>query len=218
MTMRVIVLGPPGAGKGTQARQVAARWGVPQIATGDMLRGAVAAGTPLGRTAKQHMDAGELVPDRVIIGLVAERLSDADTGPGFVLDGFPRTVAQAEALGGLLAERGLKLDRVVLFRIAESELVTRLTGRRVCRECGRNYHATFSPPAVPDRCDACGGELYQRSDDEEETVRRRLAVYERDTRPLVEYYRQRDLLGEISGAGAVTEVFEAVLRATEGGR
>jgi adenylate kinase len=216
--MRVILLGPPGAGKGTQARQVAARWGVPQIATGDMLREAVAAGTPLGRTAKQHMDAGELVPDRVIIGLVAERLSDADTGPGFVLDGFPRTVAQAEALGGLLAERGLKLDRVVLFRIAESELVTRLTGRRVCRQCGRNYHATFSPPGVPDRCDACGGELYQRSDDEEETVRRRLAVYERDTRPLVEYYRQRGLLEEISGAGAVTEVFEAVLRATEGRR
>lgn len=216
--MRVILLGPPGAGKGTQARQVAARWGVPQVATGDMLREAVAAGTPLGRTAKQHMDAGELVPDRVIIGLVAERLSDADTGPGFVLDGFPRTVAQAEALGGLLAERGLKLDRVVLFRIAESELVTRLTGRRVCRQCGRNCHATFSPPAVPDRCDACGGELYQRSDDEEETVRRRLAVYERDTRPLVEYYRQRGLLEEISGAGAVTEIFEAVLRATEGGR
>jgi adenylate kinase len=216
--MRVIFLGPPGAGKGTQARQVAARWGVPQIATGDMLREAVAAGTPLGRTAKQHMDAGELVPDRVIIGLVAERLSDADTGPGFVLDGFPRTVAQAEALGGLLAERGLTLDRVVLFRIAESELVTRLTGRRVCRQCGRNYHATFSPPAVPDGCDACGGELYQRSDDEEGTVRRRLAVYERDTRPLVEYYRQRGLLEEISGAGAVTEIFEAVLRATEGRR
>jgi adenylate kinase len=216
--MRVILLGPPGAGKGTQARQAAARWGVPQIATGDMLREAVATGTPLGRAAKQHMDSGELVPDKVIIGLAADRLAQPDAAAGFVLDGFPRTVAQAEALDKLLMERGLKLDRVALFRIAEDELVARLTGRRVCRGCGRNYHLAFSPPSVADRCDACGGALYQRTDDEEETVRRRLAVYERDTQPLVEYYRRRGLLEEIPGAGPVVEVFETLLRAMEGTR
>jgi adenylate kinase len=216
--VRLIFLGPPGAGKGTQARLAAARWGVPQISTGDMLREAVAADTPLGRAAKAHMEGGGLVPDHLIIDLAAERLSRADTGRGFVLDGFPRTVVQAEALDALLAERGLKLDGVLLFHIPERELVARLTGRRVCRQCGRNFHVTLSPPRVAGRCDACESELYQRSDDEEETVRRRLAVYERDTRPLVDYYRQPGLLQEIQGTGAVPEVFEAIVRVTEGGR
>ena len=216
--MRVIFLGPPGAGKGTQARQAATRWGVPQVATGDMLREAVAAGTPLGREAKQHMDAGGLVPDEVIIGLVAERLAQPDARKGFVLDGFPRTAAQAQALDRLLEARGHALDRVVLFRIAEGELVTRLTGRRVCRACGRNYHVTFSPPAQPDHCDACGGVLYQRSDDEEATVRHRLRVYEENTRSLIDYYRRRGLLEEVDAAGAVAEVFEAVVGAVERGR
>jgi len=216
--MRVILLGPPGAGKGTQARRAASRWGVPHIATGDMLREAVVAGTALGRQAKQHMDAGELVPDSVIIGLVAERLAAPDAQKGFVLDGFPRTVAQAEALDRLLDEHGLRLDRVVLFLVDDEGIVDRLTGRRVCRGCGRNYHVRFSPPTQPDRCDVCGGALYQRSDDEEPTVRRRLAVYARDTRPLAEYYRRRGLLETISGAGAVDEVFAALLRATETGR
>lgn len=216
--MRVIFLGPPGAGKGTQARRAAARWGVPQIATGDMLREVVATGIPLGREAKQHMDAGGLVPDEVIIGLVAERLAEPDARKGFVLDGFPRTAAQAQALDRLLEDHGLALDRVVLFQIDDSELVTRLTDRRVCRACGRNYHVAFSPPAKADRCDGCGGALYQRSDDEEATVRRRLAVYARDTRPLIEYYRGRGLLETISGAGTVEQVFDALLRVTERGR
>jgi adenylate kinase len=216
--MRVILLGPPGAGKGTQARRAAARWGVPQIATGDMLRDAVAAGTELGRQAKRYMDAGELVPDSVIIGLVGETLDGPEAGKGFVLDGFPRTLAQAEALDRLLAERGLGLDRVVLFRIPDSDLVERLTGRRVCRRCGRNYHLAFSPPVRPGLCDGCGGELHQRTDDEEATVRRRLAVYQRDTRPLVEYYRDRGLVEEIAGGGTVDAVSEAVRAATEGGR
>lgn len=213
--MRVVFLGPPGAGKGTQAVRVAERWGVPQIATGDMLRRAVAEGTPLGREARQHMDAGDLVPDRVIIGLVGERLAEEDARKGFVFDGFPRTVAQAAALDELLEERGFALDRVVLFRLAERELVNRLSGRRVCGECGRNYHVAFSPPARPDVCDACGSGLHQRRDDEEGTVRRRLAVYERDTRPVVRYYRDRGLLVEISGEGSMDEVFNAVLAATE---
>jgi adenylate kinase len=216
--MRVIFLGPPGAGKGTQARRAAARWGVPQIATGDMLREAVAAGTELGRQAKAYMDAGGLVPDSVIIGLVGEALARPDARKGFVLDGFPRTLPQAEALDRLLEERGLALDRVVLFRTPEAELLRRITGRRVCGQCGRNYHLASSAPAKPGICDNCGGPLQQRSDDEEATVRRRLAVYERDTRPVAELYQRRALLEEITGEGPVDRVFEGVLRATERGR
>src|SRR5262249_42890227 len=155
---------------------------------------AVAHGTPLGLEARRYMDAGELVPDSVIIGLVRERLAQPDGRKGFVLDGFPRTMAQAEALDRLLDAEGTPLERVVLFDVAEEELVARLSGRRVCRSCGRNYHLTLSPPRVAGRCDHCGGELTQRTDDEEGPVRRRLAVYRRDTRPLVEYYRRRGLL------------------------
>jgi adenylate kinase len=216
--MRVVFLGPPGAGKGTQARRAAARWGVPQIATGDMLRDAVAAGTPLGLQARQHMDTGGLVPDPVIIGLVAERLGQTDARKGFVLDGYPRTVAQAEALDRFLGEYGLSLDRVVVFDLPEATLVERLTGRRVCRGCGRNYHVTFSPSARGDRCEHCGGELYQRSDDEADTVQRRLAVYARDTRPLVDYYRRQARVETVAAGGTLDEVAAAILRATEGGR
>jgi adenylate kinase len=216
--MRVIFLGPPGAGKGTQARQAAARWGVLQIATGDMLREAMAAGTELGRQAKRYYDAGDLVPDDVIIGLVAEALGRPEAGKGFVLDGFPRTRAQAEALDRLLQERGLHLDRVLLFRVPEAELVHRLSGRRLCRECGHTHHLSFSPPARAGVCDRCGSELYQRKDDEEATVRRRFAVYERDTRPLVDYYRSRGLLEEIPAEGTVDQVFDAVVRVMERGR
>ncbi|MGH7265436.1 MAG: adenylate kinase [Candidatus Rokuibacteriota bacterium] len=216
--MRVIFLGPPGAGKGTQARRAATRWGVPQIATGDMLRGAMAGGTELGRKAKRYYDAGELVPDDVIIDLVAEVLARPEARKGFVLDGFPRTVAQAEALDRLLDERGLTLDRVVVFDIGEDALVERLGGRRVCPRCGRNYHVRFSPPARPGVCDACGTTLVQRSDDEESTVRRRLGVYARDTRPLIERYRGRGLVETIPAAGSVDEVAAAVLQATESGR
>jgi adenylate kinase len=216
--MRVVLLGPPGAGKGTQARRLAARWSVPQIATGDMLRAAVAQGTPLGLEARRYMDAGELVPDAVIIGLVRERLAQPDGRKGFVLDGFPRTTAQAAALDRLLEAEGTPLDRVVLFELADAEVVTRLSGRRVCRNCGRNYHVGFSPPRLPGRCDVCEGELCQRSDDEEATVRRRLAVYAGDTRPLVDYYRKCGLLTTISGAGTMDGVHADLVKATEGPR
>jgi adenylate kinase len=216
--MRVVLLGPPGAGKGTQARRLATRWSVPQVATGDMLREAVAHGTRLGLEARRYMDAGDLVPDAVIIGLVRERLAQPDGRKGFVLDGFPRTAAQAEALDRLLEAEGTPLDRVVLFQVADDEPVARLSGRWVCRNCGRNYHVTLSPPRVPGRCDACGGELYQRTDDEEATVRRRLAVYVRDTRPLVDYYRQRGVLTTISGTGTMDAVHAELVRATEGPR
>ena len=216
--MRIVLLGPPGAGKGTQARRLAVRWTVPQISTGDMLREAVAQGTPLGIEARRFMEAGELVPDTVIIGLVRERLAQPDGRKGFVLDGFPRTAAQAEALDRLLETEGTPLERVVLFEMADEETVARLSGRLVCRNCGRNYHRTLSPSRAPDRCDACGGELYQRPDDDEATVRRRLAVYARDTRPLVEYYRARGLLTTISGAGTMDAVHADLVRAAEGPR
>jgi adenylate kinase len=216
--MRVVLLGPPGAGKGTQARRLAARWSVPQISTGDMLREAVVQGTRLGVEARRYMDAGELVPDAVIIGLVRERLAQPDGRKGFVLDGFPRTAAQAEALDRLLEAEGTPLERVVLFEMPDEEPVARLGGRLVCRSCGRNYHRTLSPSRAPGRCDACGGELYQRTDDEEATVRRRLAVYARDTRPLVDYYRRRGLLAPIAGSGAMDKVYEDLVTASEGTR
>ena len=216
--MRVVLLGPPGAGKGTQARRLATRWSVPQVSTGDMLREAVARGTRLGLEARRYMDAGELVPDAVIIGLVRERLAQPDGRKGFVLDGFPRTPAQAEALDRLLEAEGTPLERVVLFELPDEELTTRLTGRRVCGSCGRNYHVTNSPPRVAGQCDACQGPLVQRTDDEEATVRRRLAVYGRETRPLVDYYRTRGLLTPIAGSGTVDAVFADLVAATEGPR
>lgn len=214
MSLRVIFLGPPGAGKGTQAQALASEWGVPHVATGDMLREAVAAKTPLGLEAKRHMDSGGLVPDEVVIGLVGERLAQPDATAGVVLDGFPRTVAQAEALDALFARKGLSLDRVVYFNVSRDELLRRLTGRRVCRACGRTYHLVSAPPKVADKCDACGGELYQRVDDSEATVATRLDVYQKQTSPLLEYYRGRNLLAEVAGEGPVAGVAEAIRKAT----
>lgn len=214
MSLRVIFLGPPGAGKGTQAQALASEWGVPHVATGDMLREAVAAKTPLGLEAKRHMDSGGLVPDEVVIGLVGERLAQPDAKAGVVLDGFPRTVAQAEALDALFARKGLSLGRVVYFNVSRDELLRRLTGRRVCRACGRTYHLVSAPPKVADKCDACGGELYQRVDDSEATVATRLDVYQKQTSPLLEYYRGRNLLAEVAGEGPVAGVAEAIRKAT----
>ena len=216
--MRVGFLGPPGAGKGTQARDLARDWGVLHLATGDMLREAVAAGTPLGTEAKRYMDRGALVPDDVIIGLVGERLGGRDAGAGFIVDGFPRTIAQAEALARLLKDLGQTLDAVVYFDVSEPELLRRLTGRRVCRACGRTYHLTSSPPARAGVCDACGGELYQRDDDREATVRNRLEVYARQTAPLLDYYRQRNQLVTVSGEGPVAAIRDAIRAAVGAAR
>ena len=213
--MRIAFLGPPGAGKGTQARDLAQEWGVLHLATGDMLREAVAAGSPLGREAKRYMDQGALVPDDVIIRMMAERLSVADAGRGFILDGFPRTTAQAEALSRLLKDLGQSLDTVVYFDVSEPELLRRLTGRLVCRACGHSYHLTFNPPKRAGVCDACGGELYQRDDDGEATVRNRLEVYRRQTAPLLDYYRQRNILTTVSGEGPVATI-RAAIRAAAG--
>jgi adenylate kinase len=212
--MRVAFLGPPGAGKGTQARELAREWGVPQIATGDMLREAVAANTPLGREAKRYMDQGALVPDEVVVAAMKARLAQTDAHCGFILDGFPRTIAQAEALTQMLKELDGDLQAVVYFEVAEAELLRRLTGRRVCRQCGATVHLVSAPPRRPGACDRCGGELYQREDDRESTVANRLHVYARQTAPLLDYYRDRALLRPIAGEGAMEAVRTAVRQAT----
>lgn len=215
--MKLILLGPPGAGKGTQAKMLTERFAIPQIATGDILRGALQAGTPLGLQAKTYMDAGALVPDEVVIGIVRERLQQDDCLPGFILDGFPRTVAQADALQATLAVLDRRLDRVVSLTVDADALVERLTGRRTCRECGRGYHVRFDPPCDEQRCDACGGELYQRDDDREETIRKRLSVYAQQTAPLIDYYRAAGLLVELDGMQPIAEVQEQVLSALQAG-
>ena len=204
--MRLLFLGPPGAGKGTQARELAREWGVPQVATGDMLREAMAAGTPLGREAKQYYDRGELVPDDVILKMVAERFAQPDATQGFILDGFPRTIAQADGLGAMLETLGHKIDGAIYFDVSEPELIRRLTGRRLCRQCQTPFHVVSAPPKREGICDKCGGELYQRVDDSEATVRNRLEVYERQTAPLLDYYRQRGLLRTVSGEGTVDKI------------
>lgn len=207
--MRVAFLGPPGAGKGTQARALMREWRVPHIATGDMLREAAAADTALGREAKRYMDAGALVPDDVMVRLVRERLQQADAAQGFILDGFPRTIGQAEALDRMLKDLGIALDSVVYFDVSEPELLRRLTGRRMCRACQTPYHTVSAPPTRAGVCDKCGGQLYQRDDDAEPAVRTRLEVYRRQTAPLLDYYRSRDALTCVNGEGA----FDAIRRA-----
>ena len=216
--MRLAFLGPPGAGKGTQARDLAAEWGVPHIATGDMLREAVAAGTPLGREAKRYMDQGALVPDDVVVSAMGERLQRPDAARGFILDGFPRTIAQAEALGRMLKDAGQALDAVVFFDVSEAELLRRLTGRRVCSNCGATYHLVSKPPKTNERCDACGSALVQREDDREATVRNRLEVYARQTAPLLDFYRDRDLLSTVAGEGSIATIREGIRRAVSAGR
>jgi adenylate kinase len=211
--MRTILLGPPGAGKGTQAKFLAAHFQIPHISTGDIFRANIAAGTALGRQAKAILDSGELVTDEITIGIVRERLAEADTVNGFLLDGFPRTVAQAEALDGILAEMQTPLDRVLELQVDDEQVVHRLSGRRVCRTCGHVWHLDFEPPAVEGRCDLDGGELYQRPDDEPETVRNRLRVYAEQTEPLIAYYSKRGLLTAVTGTGSVEDISAQMIEA-----
>lgn len=214
--MNIVLLGAPGAGKGTQAEKMIEAWGLPHISTGDILRKAVADGTPLGIQAKQFMDAGELVPDVVVIGLVKSRLDEPDAEKGFILDGFPRTDGQAEALDHELGAADRAIDAAISIDVDRDVIVRRLTSRRTCRSCGKIYSLIADPPADPNVCDACGGELYQRDDDTEATVRNRLAVYDRSTAPLVEYYRSKGVLHVIDGDRPVDEVFADVRRIVEG--
>ncbi|MFA5843731.1 MAG: adenylate kinase [Coriobacteriia bacterium] len=210
--MKIVLLGAPGAGKGTQAARLVADLGVAHVSTGDILRKAVADATTLGMEAKRYMDAGDLVPDDVVIGLVRERLSQPDTVAGFILDGFPRTVAQADALDAMLAQIGKGLDAVVSVDVDKQVIVDRLTARRTCRSCGRIYNLLSDVPADPSRCDTCGGEIYQRDDDTVETVTNRLDVYERSTAPLIEYYRAKGLVRSVDGDRPVDEVYAEVRR------
>jgi len=212
--MKLILLGPPGAGKGTQAKQLIELLGVPQISTGDMLRSAVARETSLGIEAKKFMDAGQLVPDEVVVGLVKERLVEEDCKEGFMLDGFPRTVPQAEFLAEGLEQQGLKIDNVVAIMVDDEELVGRITGRRSCPKCGAIYHLKFSPPPQTDEC-SCGARgLVQRKDDNEETVRDRLVAYHTQTAPLIGYYKQQGVLKEIEANGKnPVQVFEQIKKA-----
>jgi adenylate kinase len=199
--MRVVLVGPPGAGKGTQARALQSTFGIPQISTGDLLREAVREGTSLGKQARTYMDKGELVPDSVVMSLVAERIQKPDCTKGFLLDGFPRTIVQADAIAAELDRIKQQLDAVISIVVTRQELVERLSGRWVCRSCQAMYHERFTPPRKSGVCDACGGELYQRTDDKAETITARLEVYERSTAPLLSYYRERALLHDIDGMG-----------------
>ena len=204
--MNLILLGPPGVGKGTQAKLLIDRFGIPQISTGDILRAAVKELTPMGVKAKGFMDSGALVPDAVVIGIVEERLAQDDCRKGFILDGFPRTVPQADALGQVLSGMGKSIDYVVSLSVDKGELLKRLTGRRACSKCCAGYHVDFAPPKVAGVCDACSGELFQREDDKEATILNRLAVYEEQTAPLIAYYDAAGLLRSVDGLGAVEAV------------
>ncbi len=207
--MRLIFLGPPGVGKGTQAQRLAAEEGIPQVSTGEILRHAVKQGTPLGKQAQGFMDAGKLVPDEVVIGIIRERVRGAKCAQGYILDGFPRTVAQAEALDQMLPTNGDPgIDHVVSFEVPHADLIRRLSGRRSCPACQAVYHLEHAPPKREGRCDTCGGALVQRDDDKPDTVEARLTVYERQTRPLIEYYEKRGLLRRVDASASIDRVYE----------
>jgi adenylate kinase len=210
--VRIVLLGPPGAGKGTQAKLLQEHFDIPQISTGDILRRAAKEGSTFGKRAKKYMDRGELVPDSVILDIVEERLSADDCQKGFLLDGFPRTVVQAEAFQTMLDRQNQVLDGAVSLRVPRQKLVARLSGRRTCRQCGAMYHVRFNPPKKEGVCDQCGGDLYQRADDREETIEARMEVYDRESAPLLEHFRQKGLLREVDGSKTTDEVFREILR------
>ncbi|MEU7024252.1 adenylate kinase [Streptomyces sp. NPDC046203] len=212
--MRIVLVGPPGAGKGTQAAFLAKNLDIPHISTGDLFRANISKGTELGLKAKAFMDAGDLVPDEVTIGMAKDRMEQPDAVNGFLLDGFPRNVAQAEALDEALKADGMQLDAVLDLEVPEDEVVKRIAGRRVCRtDSAHVFHVTYNAPKTEGVCDTCGGELFQRPDDSEETVRRRLEVYHKQTEPIIDYYRAQDLVATISALGKVDEVTARAMEA-----
>lgn len=204
--MQMLIMGPPGAGKGTQAAYISKRYSVPQISTGDMFRQAIKDGTELGLSAKSYMDKGDLVPDEVTVGIVRERLSKSDCKAGFLLDGFPRTVDQAKALEKILSDLNLKLTHVLDITVSEDRLIERAEGRRICKDCGATYHTKFNPTKAEGKCDNCGGELYQRSDDTAATMKTRLKNYAEKTRPLTEYYQQVGIYKAVNGDQSIDKV------------
>lgn len=209
--MEIVLMGLPGAGKGTQAEHIVNRFGIPHISTGDMFRQAVAEGTELGKQAKAYMDAGQLVPDEVTVGIVRERLMKDDCQNGFLLDGFPRTVEQAKALDEMLKSIGRQLDHVLLIEVRKDVLMERLTGRRICRQCGATYHMVFNPPKQAGTCDRCGGELYQRADDAPETVSTRLDVNMKQMEPIVAHYEAQGLLRKVDGEQDIAAVTRQIM-------
>jgi adenylate kinase len=211
--VHLVLVGPPGAGKGTQAQFISSHLSIPKISTGDIFRDNVSHGTALGRQAQAYMERGDLVPDEVTIAMVTDRLADDDTGSGFLLDGFPRTVPQAETLKKMLSAWETRLDVVMELVVDDDEVVRRLSGRRTCRRCGRVWHATFDPPSRPGTCDDCGGELFQRDDDREETIRHRLEVYQQQTAPLISFYADEGILLGIDATGPVDEITDRALNA-----
>ncbi len=214
--MRLVFLGAPGVGKGTQADRVTAQFGWPKISTGDLLREAVRKQTPLGIEAKKSMDAGKLVPDSVVIGMVREKLGEPLCQNGFILDGFPRTVPQAEELNRMLADRGLTLDRVINFRVTREDIVKRLSGRRSCPKCQSVFHVEFAAPKISGQCDRCGTALVQRSDDKPETIEARLMVYDEQTSPLIAYYEGKNKLRDLDGAGEMAQVYDRLAKVLAG--
>ncbi len=215
--MRLVLIGAPGGGKGTQAKLLVEKYGVPQVSTGDLLREAVAAGSPLGQRAKAAMDAGQLVSDDIVLNMIKERLSKSDASKGFILDGFPRNLAQSEALDKMLQSMGKPLEMALLIDVDFDVLMKRLTGRRTCKSCGQMFNVYTSAPRVSGRCDKCGGELEQRADDNEATISNRLRVYESQTAPLIDYYRKQNKLRTVQGVGDIKGIFAAVQRVIEGG-
>jgi adenylate kinase len=213
--VRLVLLGAPGAGKGTQAKKLIEKYSIPQISTGDILRKAVADGTPLGKEAKAYMDKGELVPDTVVIGLVKERIAQDDCKNGYILDGFPRNTSQAESLDSVLAAMKAPLDLALSVDVKKDDLMKRLTGRRTCKNCQQMYNVYFSPPKKDKTCDKCSGELYQRDDDKEETIKKRLDVYENQTAPLIAYYSQKGILESVEGTGSIEKIFNQICSVIE---
>jgi len=209
--MRLVLLGAPGAGKGTQAKKLIEKYSIPQISTGDILRKAVADGTPLGKEAKSYMDSGGLVPDSVVIGLVKERLAQDDCKAGYILDGFPRTTPQAEELDNVLSGMNSPLDVALSVDVDKDDLMKRLTGRRTCKSCQQMYNVHFSAPQKDGVCDKCGAELYQRDDDQEDTIRNRLDVYEKSTAPLIDYYGSKGILKSVKGEGSIDDIFNQIV-------
>ncbi|WP_236242868.1 adenylate kinase [Streptomyces sp. CC228A] len=215
--MRIVLVGPPGAGKGTQAAFLAKNLSIPHISTGDLFRANISQGTELGKQAKAFMDAGQLVPDEVTIGMAKDRMSQPDATGGFLLDGFPRNVAQAQALDAMLEAEGMKLDAVLDLEVPEDEVVKRIAGRRICRnDSAHVFHVSYTPPKQDGVCDVCGGELYQRDDDSEETVRTRLDVYHTQTEPIIDHYKGQGLVVTISALGKVNEVTDRAMGALRG--